>query len=238
MEKISSPGNLIVEDEMERLHRKKVELAKWRVFSITFLCLFCLTTQSLGQTVKVTSSKANLRSGPGMEYQVIDKVAKGKTLDVVEKKGDWLKVRRKGQKEAWIHGKMVKGTSSLINRASLSRENLQKTPKGQEGLQPKKPKTLEKNLEREEVFVFRKVRLTKSFGRVKVTGEMANHSGQDFLATGFIISFFDVKKKPLGMGEILIDDFEKGETKSFTTYVEDVNYHSIHQYRIQFDFGI
>ena len=209
-----------------------------RISSIIFLCLFCLTTQSLGQTVKVTSSKANLRSGPGMEYRVIAKVTQGKSLDVVEKKGDWLKVLRKGQKEAWIHGKLVKGTLSPTNPASLSRKNLQKTQKGQKGLQPKKPNSLEKNVEREEVFVFRKVRLTESFGKVKVTGEMANHSGQDFLAAGFIISFFDVKKRPIGVGKILIDDFEKGETKPFRTYVEDVNYERIHRYRIQFDFGI
>jgi len=84
-----------------------------KVFFITLLCYFCLTAQSLGQTAKVASSKANLRSGPGIEYQVIAKVTKWKSLDVVEKKGDWLKVRRKGEKEGWIHVKLVKVTSPL-----------------------------------------------------------------------------------------------------------------------------
>ena len=235
---MSLPGNLIVEDEMEKLHKKKVDGAKWQVFSITFFCLFCLTTQSLGQTVKVTSSKANLRSGPGTEYQVVAKVTKGKSLEVVEKKGAWLKVRRVGQKEAWILCELVKETSSLTHRASLSRKNLRRTQKGQKELQTRKSKDIGKKVKKEEVFVFRKVRLSESFRKVKVTGEMANHSGQDFLAAGFIISFFDVKKKPIGTGKILIDDFEKGETKPFRTYVEDVNYERIHQYCIQFDFGI
>ena len=93
-------------------------------------------------------------------------------------------------------------------------------------------------MKKDRVFVFRKVRLTESLGMVKVTGEMANHSGKDFLAAGFMISFFDVKQQLLGIGEILIDDFEKRETKPFTTYVEDVNYHRIHRYLIRFDFGI
>jgi hypothetical protein len=210
----------------------------WKISLISLFCFFHLITQSLGQTVKVTSSKANLRSGPGMEYQVIAKVTKGKSLDVVEEKGDWLKVRRKGGKEGWIHGKLVKVTSALTIRTGVNRENLRETPGGREEPQAKKSKAPGTKVKKDKVFVFRKVRLTESLGMVKVTGEMANHSGKDFLAAGFTISFFDVKQRLLGIGEILIDDFEKGETKPFTTYVEDVNYHGVHRYRIQFDFGI
>jgi len=117
-------------------------------------------------------------------------------------------------------------------------ENLRKTSRGRGESQARKSQSPGTKVKKDEVFVFRKVRLTKSLGRVKVTGDMANHSGQDFLAAGFMISFFDVKQQLLGIGEILIDYFEKGEAKPFTTYVEDVNYHHIHRYRIQFDFGI
>jgi uncharacterized protein YraI len=209
-----------------------------RIFFITLLCFFCLTTQSLGQTVKVTSSRANLRSGPGIEHRVITKVTKGKSLDVVGKKGDWLKVRWKGGKEGWIHGKLVKVTSPSTIRVSVNRENLRKTSGGREEQRVRKSKGPGRKVKKDEVFVFRKIRLTESLGMVKVTGEMANHSGQDLLAAGFMISFFDVKQQLLGIGEILIDDFEKGETKPFTTYVEDVNYRRIHRYLIQFDFGI
>ena len=210
----------------------------WRISFIILLCIFCLTTQSLGQTVKVTSPKANLRSGPGVEYRVIAKVTKGKSLNVVEKKGDWFKIRQKDGKGGWICEKLVKITSPLTIRKSVNREDLRKTPRGREESQARKLKGLETKVKKDEVFVFRKVKLTESLGIVKVTGEMANHSGQDFLAVGFMISFFDVKQRLLGTGEILIDDFEKGKTKPFTTYVEDVKYHRIHKYRIQFDFGI
>ena len=209
-----------------------------RISFVTLLCFFCLTTQSLGQTVKVTSSRANLRSGPGMEYRVITKVTKGKSLDVVEKKGDWLKVRRKGGKEGWIHGKLVKVTSPLTIRVSVNRENLRKTPGGREEPQARKSKGPGAKVKKDRVFVFRKVRLTESMGMVKVTGEMTNQSGKDYFATGFIISVYDVKGRLLGTGDILIDDFPKGETKSFTTYVEEVSYQRIHRYRIQFDFEI
>jgi hypothetical protein len=187
---------------------------------------------------EVTSSKVNLRSGPGMEYQVIAKVTKGKSLDVVEKKGDWLRIRWKGGREGWIHEKLVKATSPSTIRVSVDRENLRKIPREREEVQARKPRGPGKKVEKDKVFIFRKVRLTDRLGMVKVTGEMANHSEKDFLAAGFMISFFDVNQQLLGIGEIVIDDFAKGETKPFTTYVEDVSYHHIDRYHIQFDFGI
>lgn len=260
------------------LFRKTGEFMR-RISFIILLCFFCLTTQSLGQTVKVTSSKANLRSGPGMEYQVITKVTKAKSLDVVEKKGDWLKVRRKGGKEGWIHGKLVKATSPSTIRVSVDKENFLKTPGGQkigevlkdtqlkvirtkgrwdnvrlegwiwrgstedvqkmrEEPQAEKPKWPRTKVKNHGGFVPGNVKLTESMGMVKVTGEMTNESGKDYFATGFIISLYDVKGRLLGTGDILIDDFPKGETKSFTTYVEEVSYQRIHRYRIQFDFEI
>jgi len=209
-----------------------------RISFITLLCFFYLTTQSPGQTVEVTSSKANVRSGPGTGYKVIERVKKGEPLDIVQKKGDWLKIRWKGGRKGWIHGKLVKATSLSTIRVSVDKENVRKTPRGWEEPQARKPRGPGKKVKKDKVFVFRKLKLTKSLGMVKVTGEMANHSGQDFLAAGFMISFFDVKQQLLGIGEILIDDFAKGKTKRFTTYVEDVSYHRIDRYSIQFDFGI
>ena len=250
-----------------------------RIFLITLLCFFCLTTQSLGQTVKVTSSKANLRSGPGMEYQVIAKVTKGKSLDVVEKKGDWLKVRQKGGKEGWVHRELVKITSPTTLHVSVNRENLRKTPGGQkigevlkdtqlkviktngqwvnvrlegwiwrestedvqkirEEPQARKPKRPGTKLENLAGFVPLKIKIIENMGMVKVTGEMTNHSGKDYFATGFIISLYDAKGGFLGSGDILIEHFAKGEKKPFTTYIEGVNYHRIHRYHIRFDFGI
>ena len=219
------------------LFRKTGEFMR-RISFIALLCFFYLTTQSLGQTAKITSFKANVRSGPGTGYRVIERLKKGEPVDIMEKKGDWLKVRCNGRKEGWIHGKLVKVTSALTIRTSVNKENLRETPRGRGEPQARKSKGPGTKVKKDKVFVFRKVRLIESLGMVKVTGEMANHSGQNFLAAGFMISFFDVKQQLLGIGEILIDDFAKGQTKHFTTYVEDVSYQCIDRYHIRFDFGI
>jgi uncharacterized protein YgiM (DUF1202 family) len=195
-------------------------------------------TQSLGQTVKVTTSKVNVRSGPGTEYKVIERVKKGEPLDIVEKKGDWLRIRRQGGREGWIHAKLVKATSPSTIRVNEDKENLQKTPGKWEEPKAGKPKNSGTKVKNHRGFVHRKVKLSESMGMVKVIGEMTNHSRKDYMAVGFIISFFDARQRPLGTGNILIEDFLKGETKSFRAYVEDVNYHRIHRYYIKFDFEI
>jgi hypothetical protein len=66
---------------------------------------------------------------------------------------------------------------------------------------------------------------------------MTNRSVKDYFAAGFIISLYDTKDRLLGTGDILIDEFPKGKTKSFTTYVE-VSYQRVDRYNIRFDFGI
>lgn len=53
-------------------------------------------------TTRVVWAMVNLREGPGMNYKVVDKVAKGTSLTILEEKGGWLHVRLESGKEAWI----------------------------------------------------------------------------------------------------------------------------------------
>jgi hypothetical protein len=209
-----------------------------KIILIVLLFLFVLTTESLGETVRVASPRANVRSGPGMKYRVIERLKRGDSLDVLEKKGGWVRIRLKGGKKGWIHGKLVGKTSTSTSRVSPKRENLQKTTEERKDPQARKTKSTVTKAKSYGGFVPGKIKLTESLGMVKVTGEMTNHSGKDYMAAGFIISFFDAKQRLLGTGDILVDDIPEGETRSFTTYVDGVSYSRIRRYRIQFDFAI
>jgi uncharacterized protein YraI len=209
-----------------------------KIIFIVLLFLFDLTTESLGETARVASPRANVRSGPGMQYRVIERLKRGESLDILEKKGGWVRIRLKGGKKGWIHGKLVSKTLTSTSRASLKKENLRKTTGGREKPSARKTKSTVTKAKSYGGFVPGKIRLTKSLGMVKVTGQMTNHSGKDCMAAGFIISFFDAKQRLLGTGDILVDDIPEGETRSFTTYVDGVSYPRIHRYRIQFDFAI
>jgi hypothetical protein len=173
-----------------------------------------------------------------MQYRVIERLKRGESLDILEKKGGWVRIRLKGGKKGWIHGKLVSKILTSTCRASLKKENLRKTTGGREKPPARKTKSTVTKAKSYGGFVPGKIRLTKSLGMVKVTGQMTNHSGKDCMAAGFIISFFDAKQRLLGTGDILVDDIPEGETRSFTTYVDGVSYPRIHRYRIQFDFAI
>lgn len=231
----------------------------------------------MAQTVvKVISPKANIRSGPGIKYKVIDGAKKGELLKFIEKKGEWVKVGLKGGRKGWISEKLVSIVPAKILRVKVGRENLRKAPGGEkigELLKDTELKVIrtEGRWAKVEVvgwiwrdsttaneiqlghsvgesgiaiknikggFSYKNVKLKKSMGMVKVMGEMTNHSGKDFKATSFIISFYDRKDRLLETGDILINNFSKGQTKPFTAYIENLKYESVYRYKIDFDFGI
>jgi len=59
---------------------------------IIAFCLLAVATLAIARTVRVDAPEANIRSGPGLEYRVIDKVKKGELLEFIEKRRKWVKV--------------------------------------------------------------------------------------------------------------------------------------------------
>lgn len=68
------------------------------------------TNKTLANTGKVTVSAeiVNLREGPGLTYQIIEKTKKGDELSILDESGDWYLVK-KGNTVGWI-------ASWLVNR--------------------------------------------------------------------------------------------------------------------------
>jgi len=58
--------------------------------------------------VTVTSSIANIRSGPDTKYDIVDKVSNGMQLAVLDSTPDWFKVRTPSGKEGWIFKELTK----------------------------------------------------------------------------------------------------------------------------------
>lgn len=54
------------------------------------------------RTVKILWESVNLRDGPGLQHKVIGNVKRGTSLIVLEERGNWLRVRLEGGKEAWV----------------------------------------------------------------------------------------------------------------------------------------
>jgi len=203
-----------------------------KIFFVALLIFFYLATQSLAETVMVVFPRVNLRSGPGTKCKRVGRLKKGESVNVLRKKGDWIRIRRKGGEEGWIHTLLVDAPPAKTLQVNRKREIFRKKPAS---LGTRNPKWTQTKIQGG--FIPKKVRLAESFGIVRVTGEMTNRSVKDYFAARFMISLYDAKDRLLGTGDILIDEFPKGKTTSFATYVE-ARYSRVHRYNIRFDFGI
>ncbi len=66
------------------------------------------------ETVSVKKDNVNVRSGPGTDYPVAMELFKGYPLKVIEKKGDWLKIKDFEEDSGWIYSPLVAPGSTVI----------------------------------------------------------------------------------------------------------------------------
>lgn len=53
-------------------------------------------------TAQVKGTTVNVRSGPGLDNEVIDKITKGSTYTILSKKDSWLEIDLGNQKKGWV----------------------------------------------------------------------------------------------------------------------------------------
>ena len=72
------------------------------LIAATALCLTTLTPSWAQELVSVRSPTVNLRAGPGTDTEVLWKLSRGYPLQVLERKGTWLRVQDFEGDEGWI----------------------------------------------------------------------------------------------------------------------------------------
>ena len=78
------------------------------------LILLSATTANAIQLVSIVGEKVNMRSGPGETQAVLWELGDGYPLQVLESKGDWLKVSDFEGDKGWVYKKLVNRTPHLI----------------------------------------------------------------------------------------------------------------------------
>lgn len=81
-------------------------MRKIKIFSVLILLLLSLTSQNMlvyaeSSETKIATDSINVRSGPGLSYDVIDKLKQNDRIEVVSTSGEWLKVKYKNR-TGWI----------------------------------------------------------------------------------------------------------------------------------------
>lgn len=82
---------------------------------ITLFILLCSSIALAGR-MAVSVSVANIRSGPGTEYDIIWQVGKYHPLQVIKKSGVWYRFRDFEHDEGWIHKSLVNKMRTVITK--------------------------------------------------------------------------------------------------------------------------
>ncbi len=82
----------------------------WIVFSVFLTPGFVLAEERLS----VISGIANMRSGPGTEDTVLWQVEQYHPVIVIEKKGNWYRVKDYENDMAWLHNSLLGKVESVI----------------------------------------------------------------------------------------------------------------------------
>jgi SH3-like domain-containing protein len=71
------------------------------------------------ERLSVAVNKANVRSGPGKNYEVLWSVGRYFPVDIVKTSGDWRQIRDYEGDVGWIHHSLLKEIPSVIVKGSL-----------------------------------------------------------------------------------------------------------------------
>ncbi len=97
-------------------------------FVLFALCLSPYAV-SAAQRVTVKAGIANIRSGPGTKYEVLWQVEQYHPFLVIEKKGNWYKVKDFEGDMAWIHKSLLGKMTGVITRKTKSNVRSKPTTK-------------------------------------------------------------------------------------------------------------
>ena len=74
------------------------------------------------ERLSVTAGIANMRSGPGTKYDVLWQVEQYHPVRIVEKKGDWYKIKDFENDAAWLHKSLlskIKGVITIKDKCNI-----------------------------------------------------------------------------------------------------------------------
>lgn len=84
------------------------------IVAIMALLLIMPGLVSAQQRLSVSVGIANIRSGPGTDYDVLWQVEKYHPVLIVEKKGSWYKIKDFENDMAWLHKSLLDSTEAVI----------------------------------------------------------------------------------------------------------------------------
>jgi len=88
-----------------------------RRFAILMVVLMLgIGTAAAGERMTVKADKGNVRSGPGVKYELLWQVERYYPVNVIEKKGEWCRFKDFEGDVGWLHSTLLDKTPAVIVR--------------------------------------------------------------------------------------------------------------------------
>ena len=91
-------------------------MKRYHLFTFAFVFIIFCSSAAPAERLAVSGSVANIRSGPGANYDVLWQVGKYYPLLIHEKSGKWLKFSDYEGDEGWIHQSLVSKIPTVITK--------------------------------------------------------------------------------------------------------------------------
>jgi SH3-like domain-containing protein len=80
------------------------------------LSILVYNTSAAAERMAVVSDYANIRMGPGTNYDIIWKIEKNHPIEILEKKGKWYHFKDFEDDEGWIYASLVGKIAAVITK--------------------------------------------------------------------------------------------------------------------------
>ena len=90
-----------------------------RYLFLLILLILCNAGAAVAERLTVIKPVANIRSGPGTNYDILWKVEKYYPIFVIEKKDPWLHFKDFEDDKGWVHKSLVKKLAAVITKKDL-----------------------------------------------------------------------------------------------------------------------
>lgn len=88
------------------------------LFLIVVIAVLFISNTVVAEMLSVKGDKINIRSGPGIKYPAKWEYGSGFPVQVIQKKGSWIKIKDFENDKGWIHRSLLVDTPKMIVKAN------------------------------------------------------------------------------------------------------------------------
>jgi len=90
-----------------------------KILILTLLALVLCAGTASARRLGVAVNKANVRSGPGTNHEILWSAGKYYPLDIINKSGDWYQVRDFEGDTGWVYRSLLKKIPAVIVKGTM-----------------------------------------------------------------------------------------------------------------------